>query len=544
MSNQQGLNLLVFRSGRCHVRGLDLKRALLESLDVLEDGSSPDVVLAALLRAGELECSAADSGSPHALRFGELTDLLAEALLHGKVPSGFKKFRDAVEAAPVPEQAELSVAEGFAYYALHPLAYADVLEKLQPLAGSVVVIGIRSIGTTLSAVACAAVRNLGMNVTRMTVRPCGHPYQRRTEFTAAELVLIQNAVTAGAKFLVVDEGPGLSGSTFLSVAEALEAAGVPAQQITLLCSYEPNVNALCTVNAADRWKRFRSVAASSEPRRPADAQQFIGAGEWRNLLFQGQSRWPGSWISMERLKYLSPGERRLFKFSGFGYYGKQVSERERAVAAAGFGLEPRSESDGFLSYRWLQARPMDPQDVSAGVLDHLAGYCAFRAKAFAAELADIAALEEMAEHNLQHLKAALPIKLELERPIIADARMQPHEWLLTTSGEIFKTDSGSHGEDHFFPGPTDIAWDLAGTIVEWRMDAGQARYFLERYAHLSGDQAHRRVAGFVTAYTVFRWAYCKMAANAMRDIPEHSRLESASARYAQMLPALRAASGL
>jgi hypothetical protein len=35
-----------------------------------------------------------------------------------------------------------------------------------------------------------------------------------------------------------------------------------------------------------------------------------------------------------------------------------------------------------------------------------------------------------------------------------------------------------------------------------------------------------------------------MAANAMRDIPEHSRLESASARYAQMLPALRAASGL
>ena len=26
-----------------------------------------------------------------------------------------------------------------------------------------------------------------------------------------------------------------------------------------------------------------------------------------------------------------------------------------------------------------------------------------------------------------------------------------------------------HGDDHFFPGPTDIAWDLAGTIVEWEL---------------------------------------------------------------------------
>jgi hypothetical protein len=550
MSNQQGLNLLVFRPGRRRVRGLDVKRALLDSLGVLGDnalgvGSSSDAVLAALLRAGELECIAADAGPMHALPFAELTDALAEALLRRQFPSNFQKFRDAVQAASVPKEAELSTPEGFAYYALHPLAYAEVLDKLPPLPESVFVIGIRSIGTTLSAVTAAAARQRGVKATRITVRPSGHPYDRETQFPPAERRLIQEAAAGGARFLVVDEGPGLSGSTFLSVAEALEAAGVPASRIILFCGHEPDVNALCAANAAARWKRYRSVAAAGgEPRRPAEAVTFIGAGGWRKI-FEREAEWLESWTSMERVKYLSTGERpRLFKFTGFGHYGERVLEREQAAAAAGFGPEPQRESDGFVSYPWLAARPMHSQDISRGVLDRLAEYCAFRANAFTKEVADPGALQEMAEHNLQQLGIALPVQLKLERPTIVDGRMQLHEWLLTRSGDIFKTDSGSHGDDHFFPGPTDIAWDLAGAIVEWRMDTAQAGYFLDRYARVSGDRADARVADFVTAYTVFRWAYCKMAAQAMQGTPEHSRLEAAAAGYARMLPALRAASGL
>jgi hypothetical protein len=357
--------------------------------------------------------------------------------------------------------------------------------------------------------------------------------------------LIQEAAADGAKFLVVDEGPGLSGSTFLSVAEALEAAGVPVSQIILLCGHEPDVNALCAANAAERWKRYRSAAAGGEPRRPAGAETFIGGGEWRKILVPQGSEWPESWTSMERVKYLSTGERpRLFKFAGLGHYGGPVFEREQAAAAAGFAPEPQGESAGFVSYSWLAARPMRPQDISRGVLDRMARYCAFRANAFKTEVADVTALQEMAEHNLQQLEIALPVKLKFERPTLADGRMQPHEWLLTTSGEMFKTDSGSHGDDHFFPGPTDIAWDLAGAVVEWRMDAAQAGYFLERYSLASGDHADGRVADFVTAYTVFRWAYCRMAAHTMHGTPEHSRLESAAAGYARMLPVFRAASGL
>ena len=103
--------------------------------------------------------------------------------------------------------------------------------------------------------------------------------------------------------------------------------------------------------------------------------------------------------------------------------------------------------------------------------------------------------------------------------------MQPHEWLLSKDGKLLKTDSGSHGDDHFFPGPTDIAWDLAGAIVEWQMNDQQTTEFLDRYRRASGDDASARIDGFIKAYTVFRLAYCLMAANAMNGSDEQPRLQ-------------------
>ncbi len=178
---------------------------------------------------------------------------------------------------------------------------------------------------------------------------------------------------------------------------------------------------------------------------------------------------------------------------------------------------------------------MSASDLSRSVLEHLAGYCAFRAKAFAVDLSDLNALQEMADHNLRELGLVAPADLCLEYPVIADAHMQPHEWLLTNDGQMLKTDSGSHGDDHFFPGPTDIAWDLAAAIVEWCMNEQQAREFLDVYRRRSGDDASGRVADFVRAYAVFRSAYCMMAANALDGSEEQSRLNRAAAGYKDLL---------
>jgi hypothetical protein len=268
---------------------------------------------------------------------------------------------------------------------------------------------------------------------------------------------------------------------------------------------------------------------------------FIGGGEWRRRLFGDERTWPASWTSLERLKYLSSGNaanQSLFKFLGFAHYGKQVFEREEKVAALGFGPAPQLKEEGFVSYDWLQGRPMSAEDLSTCTLQRLAAYCAFRAQAFAAEIPDLSALEQMTEHNLRELGIDLPATLTMERPAICDGRMQPHEWLLTGDGQMLKTDSGSHGDDHFFPGPTDIAWDLAGAIVEWRMNEFKTEFFLDAYRRASGDDARDRIADFAIAYAVFRSAYSRMAANALAGGEEEARHRIAAAAYDRALEQL------
>jgi hypothetical protein len=161
----------------------------------------------------------------------------------------------------------------------------------------------------------------------------------------------------------------------------------------------------------------------------------------------------------------------------------------------------------------------------------MAEYCAFRLRAFGVELSGLNALQEMADHNQRELGLDSPVELRLKHPVIADGRMQPHEWLLSKDSKLLKTDSGSHGDDHFFPGPTEIAWDLAGAIVEWQMNEQQAAEFIDVYRCASGDDPSARIDGFIKAYAVFRLAYCLMAANAVAGSDEQRRLESAAANY-------------
>jgi hypothetical protein len=545
-----GLNLLVFRGDQRRASGQELKAALTAQVEQLCNHGLRRTLLAALLLAGEVECGTADC-DPQAVRCCELlADQIADALLVGEsAVSGnsdchypdFHSLLNVARDLPVFEHLSISTPEGFAYYALHPLAYADVIQRL-PMSEHLLVVGIRSIGTTLSAVTAAAARTRGIQAERITVRPQGHPYNRTAEFPVGQMAVVRNAVSRSASFAVVDEGPGLSGSSFVAVAEALERAGAPVEKITLISSHSPNLDSLCGDNAASRWQRFRCIPVAAEGRRPADAVDFIGGGQWRSRVFESESEWPAGWTSFERLKYLSSSEhdeRRLFKFAGLGHYGDSVLERERKVAVGGFGPMPCEESDGFVSYPWIEGRPFAASDLSPRIMARLAEYCAFRLKFFGAEVSDIDALQQMAEHNLRELGLDLAVELCLERPVIPDGRMQPQEWLLSTEGKLLKTDSGSHGDDHFFSGPTDIAWDLAGAIVEWQMNEQQAPEFLNLYRLASGDDTSARIDGFIKAYTVFRLAYCLMAANAMNG-DEQLRLQNAASFYRTKLRKLQA----
>lgn len=527
------LNLWVFREGHGCVSGPELRQKLAADLAALPERPSEEGFLRTLLRAGELECGVADSTlSPEP--FERLTDALAESLLGCAKSICRPSWRQVLADAVIPDTLRLSVPEGFAYYGLHPRAYADVLQRLPQQGTNVVVVGIRSIGTTLSAVVAAAVRKAGGQSVRFTVRPGEHPYNRKTNLRPQQQEIVRAGSVRRADFLVVDEGPGLSGSSFLSVGEALLAEGVPAENIHMICGRHPDFAAFRTQDGPNRAARFQWTAVDSTPYEPRNGNVFAGAGEWRRLHFADEDAWPPSWTWFERSKYISAGSgnpRSFYKFLGLGHYSDEVLAREQEIADAGFAAHLRREPNGFASSDWLRGRPMRPSDLNEASIRRLASYCAFRACSFAADLCDLTSLQQMTDYNLQQLAVPASPALRLERPVIADSRMQPHEWLLMPDGEMLKTDSGSHGDDHFFPGPTDIAWDLAGAIVEWQMDEAQAEAFLGRYTRLSGDHAEDRIKDFIAAYSIFRAGYCLMAGNALFGTEEERRLIVAADRY-------------
>src|SRR5262249_32633249 len=124
------------------------------------------------------------------------------------------------------------------------------------------VIGIRSIGCTLSAITAAALRIARRPSERITVRPTGHPYRRSLALTTSQLNWVGSQRSKSACFVIVDEGPGRSGSTFLAVAEALEREGVPAESITIVGSRPFDPASLCAEDAESRWTKFRFIATT------------------------------------------------------------------------------------------------------------------------------------------------------------------------------------------------------------------------------------------------------------------------------------------
>jgi len=82
-------------------------------------------------------------------------------------------------------------------------------------------IGLRTIGLALAHIAAATASEQGVAATVFSLRPRGHPFDRRIEWTRALQSAVRN--TCSDLAAVVDEGPGLSGSSFAAAADALAA---------------------------------------------------------------------------------------------------------------------------------------------------------------------------------------------------------------------------------------------------------------------------------------------------------------------------------
>src|SRR5581483_6486704 len=521
-------DLWIFCEGRWQVSGPAFVRELQQAL------ATNQALLDSLIHAGELEAVLADAGAHDAPIAAAITDVLAREMCTGD--RGADDPEQLTKRIDVPATISISPPEGFTYYALHPLDFARAAEQIAPTAERFAVIGIRSIGTTLSAVTTAALIATAKAAERITVRPTGHPYSRSTKFSSSDERWISEQNMRAAHFLIVDEGPGRSGSTFLSVAEALAASGISRKRITIVGSRSFDLESLCAQGAVERWKQFRYVVTTPSFSNRFEDWRYLGNGDWRMYFCSSEQEWPETWTQMERFKVLSPDRREFVKFEGMGRIGKEVRQRAIALAEAGFSPPSSDFGDGFVSYAAVQGKHLRKSDLTLDVLEQIARYCAFRVAEFRCREGHSSELEKMLVYNVQQefgyeLKVDQGQLSPQEHAVLVDGRMQPYEWIACEDGRILKTDAISHGDNHFFPGPAGIGWDLAGVTVEWDLRAEETEFLLRRFRQYSGIDAAEDFELHMLAYCIFRLGFCKMARSTVLGSAEEKRLDSAYRKY-------------
>ena len=544
--NNSAWNMYVFRDGRRTVSGTQLISSLHSALSQWSGASqhaSEDRVLAALIAAGELECALLDGAgvaqADSCNLASEITEALACAFLTGQRHSYSSILRRAQQLR-VAGYYQVAVQEGFAYYALHPRKVATLLDTLE-LKPSMAVLGIRSIGVTLSAVACAALRLRGIECRRLTVRPTGHPYDRKLDLTAEFCRQVADVRDAG--FLVVDEGPGISGSSFLAVAEALVERDVEADQIQLIGSRAVDPATLRATNASQRWTRYQFHVMQNAPLAPEAAGESLSGGTWRRYFACEESTMPAVWAPLEPAKLLAHDQLSIFKFEGFGGYGEAIGMRAKLLASLGFAPDYLGNQCGFGQYELVPGRVLTLCERSPELMEKMAAYVALRATAFASETPQTPEIENMLRWNWQlEFGEELDLaesQLRTARVVVCDGRMMPYEWLRSDAGELLKLGAGTHGDNHFFPGPCDIAWDVAGAIVEWELQDELRQRFIGEYEARSGDAIAARLAPYLLAYATFRMGWSKMAALAMQGEYDEALLLRDYERYRAMALRLR-----
>lgn len=528
-----------------------------------------------LIEVGELEAAIADAEMPErddltplAGSLRRLTRLLGHAVVRSwdgdaaGVFAGAPAIAHAAREAarlPLPPCVRLRVPEGYAYYGLYPETYAAAARRcaaeLRP--ERAVVIGIRSIGTSLSAVVAATLAESGAAVRSCTVRPRGHPFARTVSFGERLADVVRDA--RNDWFAVVDEGPGLSGSSMTSVADALLRLGVAEERIVFFPSWLPDPSRLVSDTARTRWPRHRKFVGDFDDLwlrggRLVDsfgggAVRDLSAGAWREVVDVEPP--PPVHPQHEQRKLLvtpdQAGDRLLLKFVGLGRYGRARLERARRLHADGWVPEPLVLRHGFLARRWVEGAPVAQGRVPAELHEHVARYAAYLRREHPAD--DDPRVDVLLEMMRTNVRESLgPEWLEALRPVEAlaarvrgapttrcDARPMPHEWLRTATGFV-KTDALSHHDDHFLPGPQHVAWDLAGACAELDLDAHRECALLTAYVAASGDSAVRRIFPFHrVAYLAFRIGYTTLAAQALGDSPDGAAMRGRRAFYAERL---------
>ena len=525
-------------------------------------------MMAALVDAGQLLQGVADANFEHVGRdrrtaaANELGEFLLE--LGDAVCRSWDSRFQSVGPLPRlnvrddwPDHVALRVPEGFAFYSVFPEAYAEAARRLA-LSGPPRVIGIRSIGTALGAIAAAA---LGAPPP-VTVRPFGDPFARKI---AVDPALEAELLAGDAHYVIVDEGPGQSGSSFGAVADWLQERGVPPQRIALLPSHGGPPGPAATEERRRWWGRVQRQVGDFGDRWPGLVEnwcdtllgpldgpaQEISGGAWRRLRYANERDWPAVVPSLERRKFLvsAQGERFLVKFAGLGRIGEDKLAVARALHSEGLVPEPLGLIHGFIVERWCEgAASLTHSDKP---LRDVARYIGIRAKLFPASSGSGVGVEQLLAMTGRNaafefgdafagaLDAWGARMGELERRIVrvrTDNKLDRHEWLRAKSGALVKTDALDHHQGHDLVGCQDVAWDVAGALIEFDVNQSEGEALIATVESEAGRAVDRELLDLYRfSYVAFRLGQTRLGATSTADPLERRRIGRLGDRYAAHL---------
>ncbi|HUP28065.1 MAG TPA: hypothetical protein VM409_06490, partial [Chloroflexia bacterium] len=170
----------------------------------------------------------------------------------------------------------VKLPEGYSFYALYPEQYCNaalrwIKDHEQAAVRIAAVVGIRSIGTSAAAAVTATLEASGWHVGSFTVRPQGDPFNRETLLDPLD-------INSSALCIIVDEGPGISGSSMASVGDALFREGIQPGQISFMPGSSSEPGSAASDYVREWWRRTPRYPASF-PDRPQSGAHPPGIAE-------------------------------------------------------------------------------------------------------------------------------------------------------------------------------------------------------------------------------------------------------------------------
>ena len=478
--------------------------------------------------------------------------------------------RDIV-ARPESVRAVLKVPEGFAYYGLFPEQYCAAawawIAKWRPkVRGTVLVIGVRSVGTTLSAIVSAALESAGMAAERITVRPLGPSFAR-------ELTLEPTVIKDVAAAIVVDEGPGLSGSSMAAVGTALERAGLPRHSIAFICGHDRGPGPKATTETRAFWKTVPSFSMpvaspifggrSLHNHLADELTKLLGSSveplpedDWRKLAYVDTRDWPPSpnQLLAPRFRVRTPTGVIALEFGGTATIdGRTMASQAIAQyeqrTFAGYAPAPIGIVSGYVARHWLEGVALRSRDIEPGLLVSLAHYVTAMAGApldtatlAAAQLARAswaydnlaeALGESAAQRAAAYVEAGSVLPLSWTRAAF-EYDLAPQHWMRTRDGAIAKIGGPGHAHGSTVVGIQPVLWDVVSLLIEWNLGRADARAVVGAIERELGASLPRpALRAFMLSYIAFKIGELNLGREGALDAAEAERYATAIASYCQ-----------